>query len=60
MAQVTKHKEIGAFRVEFEREGDGRWIAEIPNISGALAYGNTKTEAARKVGSIIRTLSLTV
>jgi predicted RNase H-like HicB family nuclease len=31
--------------VEFEQEDDGRWIAEIPLLPGALAYGSDKKEA---------------
>ena len=34
------------FPIETERETDGRWIAEITDIPGALAYGETE-EAAR-------------
>lgn len=33
------------FKIETERETDGRWIAEIPEIPGALAYGKTEDEA---------------
>lgn len=33
------------FSIETEREDDGRWIAEITDIPGALAYGNTEDEA---------------
>ena len=33
------------FNIETERETDGRWIAEIPEIPGALAYGKTQEEA---------------
>jgi predicted RNase H-like HicB family nuclease len=33
------------FNIETERETDGRWIAEIPEIPGALAYGKTENEA---------------
>jgi len=33
------------FSFECEREDDGRWIAEIPELPGALAYGNTPEEA---------------
>jgi predicted RNase H-like HicB family nuclease len=33
------------FSIECEREEDGRWIAEIPELPGALAYGNTPEEA---------------
>lgn len=48
-------------RVEFEKEVDGRWIAEIPNLPGVMAYGKTKQEAQRKVYAIaLRTLADTV
>jgi predicted RNase H-like HicB family nuclease len=36
-------------QVEFEREEDGRWIAEIPAIPGALCYAPSQKEAAVKV-----------
>ena len=32
--------------LEFERETDGRWIAEFPHAPGCLAYGQTLREAA--------------
>lgn len=35
--------------VEWEQETDGRWIAEIPDISGVMAYGTTKEEAILNV-----------
>ena len=31
--------------VETEREEDGRWIAEVPDLPGALAYGATRERA---------------
>lgn len=31
--------------VELEREGDGRWIAEIAQLRGVLAYGATEQAA---------------
>ncbi len=31
--------------IECEREEDGRWIAEIMQIPGAMAYGATRDEA---------------
>jgi predicted RNase H-like HicB family nuclease len=31
--------------LDFEQEDDGRWIVEIPDLPGVLAYGNTKREA---------------
>lgn len=33
------------FSIETEREDDGRWIAEITDIPGVLAYGSTEAEA---------------
>lgn len=34
--------------IECEREEDGRWIAEIAQIPGAMAYGATRDEAMAK------------
>ena len=31
--------------VEVEREEDGRWLAEVPELPGVLAYGQTRQEA---------------
>lgn len=46
------------FSIETEREADGRWIAEIPEIPGALAYGKTEQEAVAKASAIaLRTLA---
>jgi predicted RNase H-like HicB family nuclease len=33
------------FRIEFEREEDGRWITEIPELPGVICYGPTKQDA---------------
>jgi len=33
------------FSIEFDRETDGRWIAEIPELPGVMAYGNSKQDA---------------
>ena len=38
--------------IETEREDDGRWIAEIVEISGAMAYGLTIEEASAKVQAL--------
>jgi len=40
------------FDIEYDIEDDGRWIAEVPSIPGALSYGITKEDAAAKVISI--------
>ncbi|MGE0848559.1 MAG: type II toxin-antitoxin system HicB family antitoxin [Hyphomicrobiaceae bacterium] len=31
--------------IETEQEDDGRWIAEVPELAGVLAYGATREEA---------------
>jgi predicted RNase H-like HicB family nuclease len=31
--------------LETEQEDDGRWIAEVPELAGVLAYGVTREEA---------------
>ena len=31
--------------IETEQEDDGRWLAEVPQLSGVLAYGQTRSEA---------------
>lgn len=33
------------FKIELEREADGRWIGEVPSLPGAMAYGATADEA---------------
>ncbi len=37
------------FTIEYEQEEDGRWLAEVLEIPGALAYGQTRQEAVAKV-----------
>jgi predicted RNase H-like HicB family nuclease len=37
------------YDIEFEQEENGRWIAEIVALPGAMAYGATKTDAESKV-----------
>ena len=40
------------FSVYTEREDDGRWIAEIVEIPGAMTYGSTIEEATAKVQAL--------
>jgi len=40
------------FRIETEQEIDGRWIAEVLEIPGALAYGATVEDATKKVEAL--------
>ncbi|PSF34509.1 HicB family protein [Aphanothece hegewaldii CCALA 016] len=38
--------------IEVEQENDGRWIAEILELSGVLVYGLTQQEAISKVQAL--------
>jgi predicted RNase H-like HicB family nuclease len=38
--------------IESERESDGRWLAEVPEIPGALAYGETRVAAMAKAEAL--------
>lgn len=40
-------------QIDVEREDDGRWIAEVSALPGAMAYGSTKAEAIRKVEALV-------
>ena len=40
------------FIVELEQEEDGRWIAEVIEIPGAMAYGKTQEEAMARVEAL--------
>ena len=40
------------FTVEVEQEEDGRWIAEVIDLPGDLAYGQTEEEAKAKVQAL--------
>ena len=42
--------------IEIEREADGRWIAQISELPGVLAYGATREEAVART----KTLALRV
>jgi predicted RNase H-like HicB family nuclease len=35
--------------IEIEREEDGRWIAEVTDLPGVMAYGQDREEALAKV-----------
>lgn len=40
------------FTVEYEREDDGRWLAEVVELPGVLAYGDTSNEAIAKAQAL--------
>jgi len=40
------------YAIEIERELDGRWLAEVPELPGVLTYGTTQAEAVRRVQAL--------
>lgn len=38
--------------VESEREDDGRWLAEVVEVPGALAYGASQRKAAERAQAL--------
>ena len=50
-----KYKRTKAtYRVEIEREEDGRWIADVVDLPGVIAYGDMKEAAINRVGGLAR------
>jgi Uncharacterized conserved protein len=37
------------YQIDFEQEEDGRWIAEIVDLPGVMAYGSSKNDAESNV-----------
>ena len=40
------------FKIEIEQESDGRWIAEVLELPGVMAYGASADEAKAKVQAL--------
>jgi predicted RNase H-like HicB family nuclease len=40
------------FSIEIEQEADGRWMAEVPELPGTLAYGVTKADAVARIQAL--------
>ena len=41
-----------SLNIEFDREDDGRWIADIPELPGVMVYGGSREEATTKVRAL--------
>jgi len=39
-------------KIETEREQDGRWLADVVDLPGTVAYGNTRDEALTAVEAL--------
>ena len=40
------------FTIQVEQEPDGRWLAEVPELSGVMAYGQTRQQAIDRVQAL--------
>jgi predicted RNase H-like HicB family nuclease len=40
------------FTIELEREGDGRWLAEVPALAGVMCYGQDRDETVARVQAL--------
>ncbi len=40
------------YTIEYEQEEDGRWLAEVLELPGVLAYGQTSEDAVTKVQTL--------
>jgi predicted RNase H-like HicB family nuclease len=40
------------FSIEVEQEADGRWIAEVRELAGAMTYGPTRDQAIARVKAL--------
>ena len=40
------------FRLELERETDGRWLGEVPELAGVMTYGTSRDDAMARVQAL--------
>ncbi|MEX2139481.1 MAG: type II toxin-antitoxin system HicB family antitoxin [Pirellulales bacterium] len=41
-----------SLQIEIDREDDGRWIGEVLDLPGVMAYGATRAEAIDRVKAL--------
>ena len=44
---------VRQLEIEVDREDDGRWIAEVSDIPGAMVYGASREDATRNVVQLV-------
>ncbi len=49
---VGGREPVITFKVELEQEDDGRWLAEVIELPGVLAYGDTQQAVLSKVQAL--------
>jgi predicted RNase H-like HicB family nuclease len=50
--EVGGAQDLITFKVETEREDDGRWLAEVVELPGVLAYGESEDVARARVQAL--------
>ena len=50
-AKVTSEAKL-KLSVEVEQEQDGRWLAEVPQLPGVLAYGSSKEQSIARAKAL--------
>jgi len=50
--RYIKYMEGDRMKIEIDREEDGRWIAEIPDLPGVMVYGASRNEAISKAEAL--------
>lgn len=51
-AQDKTEADMTQYLIECEQEDDGRWLAEVPELPGVLAYGSTADIAAARAEAL--------
>ncbi len=49
---MARRRLLIIFKVEIEREEDGRWLAEVVELPGVMAYGHDQNAAVSKVQAL--------
>ena len=40
------------FGIELDRDDDGRWLADVPDLPGVMCYGATRADAVARVHAL--------
>jgi predicted RNase H-like HicB family nuclease len=46
------HRSMEKLKIEIDREDDGRFIAEVPDLAGVIVYGATLEDAVAKAQAL--------
>jgi predicted RNase H-like HicB family nuclease len=53
MPTAATKRRLKLLTIELDREEDGRWIADVPDLPGVMVYGHTKEDALAKVQALV-------